>query len=85
LSDTIISETAEIQLPRHSRAGGRQIVRPGFPKTALKSIIKRNGKFIVPNGSTVLNEGDTLLVIVPSKSSLKRAYEALEIESQINA
>jgi cell volume regulation protein A len=82
LADTIKSEFVEIQLPADSHAVGKQIVELGFPKTALISIIKRDGKYISPIGSTVLNDGDTLLVISENKSSLKQVYKVLEIKPE---
>jgi cell volume regulation protein A len=78
LADTIKSELVEIQLSKDSHVIGKQIVQLGFPKTALISLIKRNGKFISPNGSTVLNEGDTLMVIAETKNSLQKVYEVLK-------
>jgi cell volume regulation protein A len=80
LADTIKSEFVEIQLPHNSNAIGKPIVQLGFPKTALIALIKREGKFITPNGSTILNEGDRLLIVSESKSSLKIVYEVLGIK-----
>jgi cell volume regulation protein A len=79
LADTIKSEFVEIQLSSDSNAIGKPIVQLGFPKTALISLIKRDGKFITPSGSTILNEGDRLLIISETKSSLKLVYEVLGI------
>ncbi len=84
LFDTIKSEFVEIQLSKDSSVVGKEIVQLGFPKTAMISIIKRDGKFITPNGSTVLKEGDTLLVLSESKSSLKHVYESLEIRQAVD-
>jgi cell volume regulation protein A len=83
LTDSIKSEFVEIELSTGSYAVGRKIVELGFPKTALISIIKRNGKFITPHGSTVLIAGDVLLVISETKSGLKRVYEALNIRHDV--
>ena len=47
------------------------------------SIIKRDGKFITPNGSTVLNAGDVLLVISETKAGLKQVYESLNIKHSV--
>jgi potassium/hydrogen antiporter len=80
LADTIKSEFVEIQLSNDSNAIGKPIVQLGFPKTALISLIKRDEKFITPNGSTILNEGDRLLIISETKSSLKIVYEILGIK-----
>ncbi len=82
LADTVKSELVEIQLSKGSRAIGKQIVQLGFPKTALISIIKRNGQFITPHGATVLNEGDLLFVIAETKNSLKKVYDVLGIERE---
>ncbi len=82
LADTVKSELVEIELSKDSGAVGKQIVDLGFPKTALISIIRREGKYITPNGSTVLNEGDTLLVISENKASLKKVYESLELNPE---
>jgi cell volume regulation protein A len=83
LADSIKSELVEVELSRDSHAVGKQIVELQFPKTALISMIKRNGKFITPNGSTVLQAGDVLLVISETKSALKHVYESLNIRQEI--
>lgn len=82
LSESIKSEAVEIRLPNESRAAGKEIVQLGFPNTAVISIIKRNGKYITPSGSTVLNAGDILLVLSETKSAVKKVYECLEIEPE---
>lgn len=82
LSESIKSESVEIRLSRDSHAVGKEIVRLGFPNTALISIIKRNGKYITPTGSTVLNAGDILLVLSETKSVLKKVYECLGMEPE---
>jgi len=85
LADTIKSELVEIVIPNNSSAVGRQIVDLGFPKTALISILKRDGKFISPNGATVLREGDVLLVISETKNALKKVYEVLDINPETDS
>lgn len=80
LSETVKSELVEIELSDASYAAGKKIVDLGFPKTASISLIKRDGKFITPNGSTVLNAGDVLLVISESKKALHLVYDCLKIK-----
>lgn len=82
LSESIKSELVEIRLSKDNHAIGKQIVQLGFPKTSLISLIKREDKFITPHGSTVLNEGDTLLVISETKRALKQVYDVLDIEPE---
>ncbi len=84
LSESIKSEFVEIKLSKDSFAVGKEIVQLGFPKTALISIIKRNNKYITPNGSTVLNEGDTLLVISENKGALRDVYDCLQVKQDID-
>jgi cell volume regulation protein A len=84
LVETIKSEFAEIRLPAGSKAVGKEIVQLGFPKTALISLIKRDGKYITPSGSTILNEGDRLLIVSETKSSLKKAFEVLGVAQDVD-
>ena len=84
LVETIKSEFAEIRLPADSKAVGKEIVQLGFPKTALISLIKRDGKYITPSGSTILNEGDRLLIVSETKSSLKKAFEVLGVAQDVD-
>jgi cell volume regulation protein A len=78
LTDTIKSELIEMNIPGNSRAVGKQIVKLGFPKGALIVLINRNGKFIQPNGSTIIEEGDHLLVLANNKDVLEEVNVTLE-------
>jgi cell volume regulation protein A len=80
LTDSIKSEFVEIELSKASAAVGKRIVDLGFPKAALISLIRRNGTFISPNGTTVLEAGDVLWVIAETRASMREAYAALEIK-----
>lgn len=80
LTDSIKSEFVEIELSKASAAVGKRIVDLGFPKAALISLIRRDGTFISPNGTTVLQAGDILWVIAETRASMKEAYAALEIK-----
>lgn len=78
LSDSIKSNLTEIVLPQSSPAIGKQIVHLGLPQTSLIAFIKRNGKFITPNGSTVIEGNDKLVVLTEDKETLEKVYECLE-------
>ena len=71
LSDTLKSELTEIDIKENCRAVGKKIVDLGFPRTALIALIKRKGKFITPNGSTVIEADDRLIIIAESPESLE--------------
>ncbi len=82
LSDTIKSELVEILLPGNSKAIGKRIVVLPFPKTAMIILLSRNGKYIQPDGSTVLEEGDKLLVLANTKEVVEMVKETLGLKEQ---
>jgi cell volume regulation protein A len=58
------SEMVEVEVPEDSEVIGRQLVDLGLPKSALIVLLSRNDAFLVPRGSTVLQPGDRMLVLV---------------------
>jgi cell volume regulation protein A len=79
LYDTIQSEFVEIILPGNSVAVGKAVVKLNLPKPALIVLLVRDGKYIQPNGSTVLEEGDKLLVLANNKEILGTVYKSLGV------
>jgi cell volume regulation protein A len=57
------SELVDVDVPAGSKVIGKQIVQSGFPKGALIVLIGRGKEFIVPNGGTVIEGGDRLLIL----------------------
>lgn len=53
----------EFKILPHCYAVGKKIVDLGFPKNAIIALILRDGKYLTPNGSTMINAGDTLIVL----------------------
>lgn len=80
LTDSIKSVFKEIIIPAKGSVIGKQIVQLGLPKTTLISFIKRDNKYIVPNGSTVLNPNDRLFVLTEDKEVLARVFECLDLQ-----
>jgi cell volume regulation protein A len=78
LSDSIKNHLSEIIIPEGCSTIGKQIVHLGLPKTSVISFIRRNGKFIVPNGSTVLESGDKLYVLTENEDSLAKVHGCLD-------
>lgn len=58
------TELLDLSVPRGSAVAGKTIIELGLPEQSLIALIGRGEQFIVPSGSTILEEGDTLLVIV---------------------
>ena len=79
LDDSISSEFVEIILPGNSPAVGRAIVKLGLPKPALIVLLVREGKYIQPNGATILEEGDKLLLLANNKEILGEVYRTLGV------
>jgi cell volume regulation protein A len=57
------SQLVDVEVPNGSAVIGKQIVGAGFPKGALIVLIGRGNEFIVPNGGTVIEPGDRLLML----------------------
>lgn len=80
LSDDVKTELVEIELPDSSPAAGKQIVELNFPRPALIVMIKRKRKFITPNGTTVLEPRDKLMVLADSEDTFDEVSNILGIE-----
>jgi cell volume regulation protein A len=81
LSDGIRSVLTEIIIPEGCKATGKQLVELGLPHTALISIIERKGKYIVPNGATMLETSDKLYVLSENKKDLGKVLDSLSLQS----
>jgi cell volume regulation protein A len=57
------SELTEFTIPAHSAVVGSRVVELNLPKGTLIVLLKRGEEIVVPGGSTVLEAGDTLLVL----------------------
>ncbi|MEJ8801340.1 potassium/proton antiporter [Pontibacter sp. H249] len=75
----------EVELRKESTAVGKSIVALNFPKTALIVLIDRGGKYVTPNGATVLLENDKLLVMIDNDDELEKVNKSLGITESSNA
>ncbi len=66
--DGLKSELKELFIPSDSSMVGKAIVELGLPNDFLVVLIARDNGFVVPSGGTVLQGGDTLLVLSDKKS-----------------
>lgn len=57
------ADLVEMIVPYGSRVAGKAIMELGMPPDSLITLVCRSGDFIVPSGSTLLEEGDVLLVL----------------------
>lgn len=79
LAEGAKSEITEISLPGQNSTVGKKIVELDFPKTAIIAMIKRKGKFLTPNGTTVLEADDTLIILSENKQGVEQARTSLNI------
>lgn len=81
LSEPINSEMAEFSVTGESAVAGMKIIDLRFPQNARIAMIKRNSKYIIPDGMTVILEGDKLIVLTGSKSALETVTGCLLAEN----
>ncbi len=58
------AELVDLIVPYNSSVAGKTIVELGLPQDSLVVLIGRNDSFLVPSGGTIVQESDTLLVLV---------------------
>jgi cell volume regulation protein A len=63
------SRLSEIVVPPGSSAKGKSIMHLGLPRGALVVLVARSGDSVVPNGATVIEEGDKLVVLADESST----------------
>jgi cell volume regulation protein A len=59
----IDAELTDLIVPYDSEIVGKRITDLGIPEKCLIVLVSRNGKFVIPFGSTVIESGDVLLVL----------------------
>jgi len=62
------SELKELPVPPDSPMVGKAIVEMGLPDEFLVILVARENDFVLPSGGTVLQAGDTLLVLSDKES-----------------
>jgi cell volume regulation protein A len=70
------TELVDLIVPYNSPAAGKPIVELGMPPDSLIVLVSRDESFLVPSGGTVLQEGDTVLVLV-NKNNLPQVRSVL--------
>ena len=73
------TEMREIGIAVGNKVVRKKIVDIEFPKSAIIAMIKRDDKYITPNGSTVINGDDVLIVLSENKKGIKKVFKALKL------
>jgi cell volume regulation protein A len=77
-SDEIKSVTTEINITSKSLAAGNRLMDLPLPDKTLAVMVKRDNKFFVPKGKTVLHENDKVLIITDDHEALMQTIQNLE-------
>ena len=67
LPEEIDTSLHDLVLTEEMLAKGNRLMDMDIPKGTLVMLVKRDGKFIIPNGSVLLQAGDKLLLISENK------------------
>ena len=78
-SDDIKSVTTEIEITKQLLKKGNQLMSLEMPDQTLAVMVKRDEKYFVPTGKTVLKEKDKLLIITDNHDALLETYKRLGI------
>lgn len=80
-SDEIKSVTTEITVTDSVLERGCHLMDLGLPDKTLVVMVKRNKKYFVPTGKTVLHAGDKLLIITDDHEALMETYKSVRIDA----
>ncbi len=72
------AEMKELLITSDCYAVDKKIVELGFPKNAIIAMIKRDDSYIIPNGLTVIEEKDTLIVLADRPQIFEEVYKTLK-------
>lgn len=77
LQEDAKSEFVEKRVAQESPMIGRRIVDLQFPATTVIAMIKRENKFITPDGATVIQENDILMILSENKDGIELVSKKL--------
>lgn len=81
-SNDIKSVTTEIEITPQLLSHGNQLMNIPFPDNTLVVMVKRDERYFVPTGKTVLKENDKIMIITDNHDALMETYEKLGIAIQ---
>lgn len=81
-SDEIKSITAELEINAQTLSKGNKLMDLAIPENTLVALVKRNNKYIVPTGKTLLFDQDKLLIITDDHDALIETYKNLNITNK---
>ncbi|MBL3658224.1 potassium/proton antiporter [Fulvivirga sediminis] len=67
----------EVEISGSSRVTGKKLVELGFPSNAIIAMIKRDDTYLIPRGTTELQEKDKLVILAENEEGLRAANDCL--------
>ena len=58
---------------------GSRVMDVSMPEQTLLVMVKRNRKYFIPRGNTLLEEGDSLLIITDNEEAMRETYRQLGV------
>ncbi|MGY5848868.1 potassium/proton antiporter [Salegentibacter sp. F14] len=83
MADGAKSLLNEIEIPENNHSIGKRIVDLKFPRKAIIAMISRGDKFITPNGNTIIESNDILIVLTEDKETLHGVYQSLNLSPKL--
>ena len=77
--EEVMSTMIELKLTDNMLKNGNMLKDLHVPEHTLVVMVKRNGKYLVPKGDTIMMKDDVLLIITTDENSLLEAYESMGI------
>lgn len=77
LTESFRNVLKEIEIPVNAYSAGKSIVELKLPRTSLIVLIERNNKYITPNGSTMIETSDKLLIMADNGSDMEKVRSIL--------
>lgn len=77
LSESFNTAMAELTLAPGNQSIDKRIIDLGFPQNARIALLKRDEKYLIPDGLTKLKAGDKLLIIAGTREILSSVTESL--------
>lgn len=77
ISDIAKTAMKKITISPDCSAVNKKIVDINFPKEAIIAMIKREDKYLTPNGSTIIEPNDILFILSNNQEGLKKVNDCL--------
>jgi len=81
-SDEIKSVTTEIEIREEMLEKGNHLMDLPLPDKTLAVMVKRDDKYFVPTGKTILYPKDKLLIITDDHEALVETYKCLKVDKK---